>query len=62
LTIKALIDNASIEVFINGGKIALTDLFFPTKDYTKIELYSKNGNVELTSGTLFQLKSVWAKK
>ena len=62
LTIKALIDNASIEVFINGGKIALTDLFFPTKDYTKIELYSKEGNVELTSGTLFQLRSVWAKK
>jgi fructan beta-fructosidase len=62
LTIKALVDMASIEVFVNGGKIALTDLFFPTEDYTKIELYSKGGNAELTSGTLYPLKSVWAKK
>ena len=62
LTIKALVDKASIEVFVNGGKIALTDLFFPIEDYTKIELYSKGGNAELTSGTLYPLKSVWAKK
>jgi sucrose-6-phosphate hydrolase SacC (GH32 family) len=62
LTIKALVDKASIEVFVNDGKIALTDLFFPTEDYTKIELYSKGGNAELTSGTLYPLKSVWAKK
>lgn len=62
LTIKALVDNASIEVFVNGGKIALTDLFFPTEDYTKIELYSKGGNAELISGTIHPLKSIWAKK
>ncbi len=62
LIVKALIDNASIEVFVNGGKIALTDLFFPNEDYTKIELYSKGGNAELTSGTLSPLKSIWTKK
>ncbi|WP_188765160.1 glycoside hydrolase family 32 protein [Emticicia aquatilis] len=62
LTIKALVDNASIEVFVNGGKIAMTDLFFPTEDYTKIELYSKGGNTELVSGTIHPLKSIWVKK
>jgi fructan beta-fructosidase len=62
LTIKALVDKASIEVFVNGGKIALTDLFFPTEDYTKIELYSKEGIANLTSGTLHPLESVMTKK
>ncbi len=62
LTIKALVDKASIEVFVNGGKIALTDLFFPSEEYTKIELYGKGGNAELTTGKLYPLKSVWAKK
>lgn len=62
LAIKALIDNASIEVFVNGGKIALTDLYFPTEDYTKIELYSKGGKADLTSGTIYPLKSIWTNK
>ena len=62
LTIKALVDKASIEVFVNDGKIVLTDLFFPTEDYTKIELYSKEGIANLTSGTLHPLESVMTKK
>ncbi len=61
LIIKALIDNSSIEVFVNGGKIALTDLFFPNEDYTNLRLYSKNGNTELLSGSVFPLKSIWKK-
>lgn len=61
LTVKALIDNASIEIFVNGGEISLTDLFFPNEDFTKIELYSKGGKAELTAGTLYPLKSMWKK-
>lgn len=61
LKVKALIDNASMEVFVNDGKVALTDLFFPNEDFTKIELYSKGGKAELTSGTLSPLKSIWKK-
>ncbi len=61
LKIRALIDNASIEVFVNDGKVTLTDLFFPNEDFTKTELYSKGGKAELTSGTLSPLKSIWEK-
>lgn len=61
LKIKALIDNASLEVFVNDGSVALTDLFFPNEDFTKIELYSKGGKAELTSGKLSPLKSIWKK-
>ncbi len=61
LIIKALIDNSSIEVFVNGGKITLTDLFFPNEDYTNLRLYSKNGNTKLLSGSVSPLKSIWKK-
>ncbi|WP_435355174.1 glycoside hydrolase family 32 protein [Emticicia sp. SJ17W-69] len=61
LTIKALIDNSSIEVFVNGGSIALTDLFFPNEDYTRLEVYSNGGNAELISGAVYPLKSIWKK-
>lgn len=62
LKIKALIDNASIEIFVNNGEISITDLFFPNEDFIKIELYSKGGKAELTSGTLYPLKPIWKKK
>ena len=61
LIIKALIDNSSIEVFVNEGKISLTDLFFPNEDYTRLEVYSKGGNAELTSGSIYPLKTIWKK-
>lgn len=61
LKIKVLIDNASIEVFVNDGSVVLTDLFFLNEDFTKIELYSKGGKAELTSGVLSPLKSIWKK-
>ncbi|CAH0995171.1 Levanase [Emticicia aquatica] len=61
LTIKALVDNSSIEVFVNGGKIALTDLFFPNEDYTQLSIYSKGGNAELIKGEIYPLKSIWKK-
>jgi fructan beta-fructosidase len=61
LIIKALVDNSSIEIFVNGGKIALTDLFFPNEDYTRLELYSKGGNAELIKGEVYPLSTIWTK-
>lgn len=59
LKIRALIDNASIEVFVNDGKIALTDLFFPTEYFNKTTLYTKNGKAVLRSGMIYGLKRIW---
>lgn len=61
LSIKALIDNASIELFVNNGKVAITDLFFPNEYFTKVELYSKDGIADLIGGDIYTLKSIWEK-
>ncbi len=61
LTIKALIDNSSIEIFVNNGEITMTDLFFPNEDFTNLTLYTKGGNAELSNGFVFPLNSIWKK-
>lgn len=59
LKIQALIDNSSIEVFLDDGKLAMTEIFFPTKDFSKISLFSNGGKTALVTGELHDLKSVW---
>ena len=37
------VDKCSIEIFVNGGRIAMTNLVFPTQPYTSVKFYS-DGN------------------
>lgn len=34
---EAYVDATSLELFINGGKVVMTDIFFPTEAYTRLE-------------------------
>lgn len=58
LVMKAYIDKASIELFINDGQRVMTEIFFPNKDYNKISLFAEKGSVILESGTVYSLKSI----
>ncbi|MEP6847079.1 MAG: GH32 C-terminal domain-containing protein, partial [Panacibacter sp.] len=40
---RILIDKSMVELFVNDGEYALTDLVFPTKNNGGVELFSKNG-------------------
>lgn len=59
VTIRALIDAASAEVFIDGGKLAMTDIFFPQEDFTDLILYTEHGMVVLESGVVYGMESIW---
>jgi hypothetical protein len=37
----------------------MTEIFFPTEGFSGIRLYSKNGNVQLDSGSVYKLNSIW---
>jgi fructan beta-fructosidase len=43
ITCRILIDNSIVEVFINQGEYAVTDLVFPTQAKGGIELFSQGG-------------------
>ena len=41
--LDVFVDKCSIEIFVNGGRIAMTNLVFPTQSYTSVKFYS-DGN------------------
>jgi fructan beta-fructosidase len=50
------LDHSSIEVFAEGGKRVMTDIFFPESPLHKIELVGKG---ELIEGKISTLKGLW---
>lgn len=53
-SIRMFIDRSSIEIFVNDGELAITELIFPTAPFTKINL---EGFAE--NNTLHYLNSIW---
>lgn len=59
LQIHALVDASSIEIFVNNGSLAMTDIFFPNEDYNRVQLFSTGGSTHLISGSIWELRSIW---
>ena len=57
--IRLFADVASVEVFIDGGKLVFTDIVFPSQPYNKVELFSSNGSVKLSKAQIWSLDPVW---
>lgn len=43
--LNVFVDKCSIEIFVNGGRIAMTNLVFPTQPYTSVKFYSDGNKV-----------------
>jgi len=59
ISFHAFIDLSSIELFVDQGKLVMTELCFPESGFEKISLYSNKESVKLKSGTIYSLKGVW---
>lgn len=59
LVLHIFVDQSSVEVFGNGGEAVITDLIFPNPESKEIEVYAKDGEVNLKSLELYLLKSTW---
>lgn len=49
------VDKSSIEIFVDGGRIAMTNLVFPVAPYENIKLYTKGGKAEFKNVKVHQL-------
>ncbi len=49
------VDKCSVEIFVDGGRIAMTNLVFPTEPYNSIKLYGKGGKAEFKSMKVYKL-------
>jgi fructan beta-fructosidase len=59
---RLFVDAASVELFVDGGKLVMTTLVFPTEKFTKIRLFSKGGSGKLNSAEFMNLDRIWPLK
>lgn len=56
LKMTLYIDVASVELFADNGLTVMSDIFFPTTDFDRLYIFSKNGSAALTDGKIWALK------
>jgi fructan beta-fructosidase len=55
LRLRILVDNCSVEVFVNDGAAVITELVFPATPAATLALYAVDGGVDLLSLNVWQL-------
>lgn len=53
--LDVFVDKCSVEIFLNGGKIAMTNLAFPSVPYNRMCFYSKGGTFKVDSFNVYRL-------
>ncbi|CAH1212628.1 hypothetical protein PAECIP111892_03788 [Paenibacillus auburnensis] len=59
IKLRILVDESSVEVFVNGGKSVFSDVIFPDPASRGMSFYTKGGNVKMVSLKVYKLASVW---
>ena len=59
LKVKIFLDTSSSEVFVDGGRLVMTSLFFPSKEFSRLQLFSKGGGSLSGSCKFHELNSIW---
>ena len=49
------VDNGSVELFVDGGRIAMTNLVFPNEPYNSLRFYSEGGEMKISDFTIYKL-------
>ena len=53
--LRLFIDRSLAELFVEGGRIAMTNLIFPRTPYTSLELFSEGGSTQVRGLRLYRL-------
>ena len=53
--LDVFVDKCSIELFVDGGRIAMTNLVFPTTPYNNIKVYAEGGKAEVKNMKVYKL-------
>ncbi|WP_273444791.1 glycoside hydrolase family 32 protein [Neolewinella agarilytica] len=60
IRMQLVFDQASAELFADGGATVITDIFFPDQVFNQISLFSETENtVKLSAGKAYALKRIW---
>jgi sucrose-6-phosphate hydrolase SacC (GH32 family) len=59
IKLHLFVDASSVELFADEGTVCMTDLIFPSTLFTKVDLMSEGGKVNLITGRCYSLKRIW---
>jgi Beta-fructosidases (levanase/invertase) len=59
LSLQIYVDWSSVEVFANGGRVAITDQIFPSADSNGIQLFSTGGKTLVNQLKVSVMPSIW---
>ncbi len=54
-TLRVFVDRCSVEIFLDGGKVAMTNLVFPNEPYDRVSFYSEGGDSRIKDCKLYKL-------
>lgn len=54
-----MVDHDSVEVFADGGRIAMTDLVFPDRTSDGLALFSEGGRSSVRNLEVRAMDSIW---
>ncbi|MDQ3534585.1 MAG: GH32 C-terminal domain-containing protein, partial [Bacteroidota bacterium] len=58
-SLEILVDVASMELFADGGRTVMTDIFFPDEEFNIIKLRVEKGQLKLKSGKVTEITSMY---
>jgi len=61
LALRILVDRTSVEVFGNGGELAIPSCFLPDENDLDLEFYSAGGAAHIVSSNVYPMRSIWRK-
>ncbi|MBI0578649.1 GH32 C-terminal domain-containing protein [Neobacillus cucumis] len=62
IKMNIFVDDSSIEVFANDGKVVLSDVIFPDPSRSSMNFYTKGGEVKVISLKVHPLENIWNQK
>lgn len=59
ITLEILVDRASVEVFANGGQVAISNCFTPNEKSNELILFNNGGELGIDNLVIYEVKSAW---
>lgn len=59
LTLELFVDAASVEIFVNGGDLVMTEIFFNSQSFSKLKVFADGQALTLTSAEFANINSIW---
>lgn len=53
--VRIFVDKSSVEMFVDGGRVAMTNLVFPTEPYNTLRFYSTDGKAKVMNAKAHKL-------